>query len=344
MTQTFEDAALAEGLALWLAHTRGVDVVAVDHLERPPVGYSSSTVLFQARWEGTRPVTEDLVLRMAPEGPGIHIDYDLRVEHAAQETAADAGVPIASPLELETDPRWLGAPFLLMPRVEGHIIGETPAFDPWLTSLGLKKRGALHEYFLDALRSIHEAPVDRAIAGGVPVRDDRAELDHWDRYLDWAFDGSPLPALSDALAWCAAHAPDPDPDAPLVLCWGDVRLGNVVLDDHFRPRAVLDWDMTVIGRREHDIAWYTALTETIATIAGARVAGFPDRDTTIRRYERLSSHTVRDLDWYETLAMVRSTAIMTRINTLAIRAGREPTMPIDDNPLLDLLCARTTGS
>ena len=51
---------------------------------------------------------------------------------------------------------------------------------------------------------------------------------------------------------------------------------------------------------------------------------------------------MRHLEWYETLAMVRSTAVMTRLGYLRREAGKAPLLPIDDNPLLDLLRARLT--
>jgi aminoglycoside phosphotransferase (APT) family kinase protein len=340
-----DDAQLADGLARWLAQHRGVDRVVVDELERPSVGYSSVTVLFRARWDhGEDPVTEHLVVRMAPAGAGLHLGYDLGAQQAAQEAAAAAGVPIATPLTTETDPTWLGAPFTVMPRIDGHIVGEAPAFDRWVGALGAAGQAELHDRFLDTLGCIHGAAGEPAAAGGVPIRDDRAELDHWDEYLRWSSDDAPVPALADALAWCRAHLPERSASARPVLCWGDVRLGNVVFGDDLRPRAVLDWDMAVIGAREHDLAWFTALTSTLQTLTDRHVEGFPDRDGTISRYEELTGRELHDFEWYETFALTRSTAIMTRISYLALAAGETPTMPIQDNPLLDLLRERTTGS
>lgn len=338
-----DDARLADGLTRWLAAHRGMRGVVVDHLERPSVGYSAHTVLFRARWEDDGPVTEHLVLRMAPTVAGLFPDYDLGVQHAAQQAAAAAGVPTAAPLALEVDPAWLGAPFLVMPRVDGHIIGEAPAFDPWVDALEASGQAELHEGFLAALARIHGAATGPAIAGGVPVRDDAAELAYWDEYLQWSSDGAPLAPLTEALDWCRSHAPVRTERVPPVLCWGDVRLGNLVFGDDLRLHAVLDWDMTVIGAREHDLAWYTALTTTMTTLLGRSVEGFPDRDGTIGRYEATTGHALHDFDWYEAFALVRSTAIMTRIGLLARAAGEEPAMPIEDNPILDILRARTTA-
>ena len=61
-------------------------------------------------------------------------------------------------------------------------------------------------------------------------------------------------------------------------------------------------------------------------------------------YESLSGRTLQDFDWYEILAMIRSTSIMTRIGYLHRDAGLPSPLPIDDNPLLDLLAARIAAA
>ncbi len=156
-------------------------------------------------------------------------------------------------------------------------------------------------------------------AAGVPERDNEAELDFWADYLDWSSGGPPLPALVDALDWCRAHQPATESEP--VLLWGDVRLGNVIFGDDLAPLAVLDWDMASIGAPEHDVAWFTTLESTTRSLLGRHLDGFPDRDGTIAQYESLSGRTLRDFEWYEILAMVRSTAIMTRIGYLHRDAG-----------------------
>jgi aminoglycoside phosphotransferase (APT) family kinase protein len=343
MGAVLDDISFAERFARWLAAQRGVDVV-VDDIEHPSVGYSSVTTMLRARSEHNG-IIEDarLVVRMAPEPAGTFSDYDLSVQHAAQVAAAGAGVPIAAPLHTETDPSWLGAPFTVMPRVEGHIIGEVPAFDDWLVGLGTARQATLHDRFLEALAAVHHADIETAQATGVPVRDDAAELAYWDDYLKWSADGDPVPELVSALTWCRSHAPKRTAP-PMVLRWGDVRLGNIVFADDLSPRAVLDWDMAAIGVPEHDVAWFTMLDFVITTFAGRRVDGFPDRAGLIARYEKLATHPLEQMDWYETFALFRSTAILARIGYLARRAGREPVMPVAGSPILAMLGERTSGS
>ncbi len=336
------DDAFAQGLARWLANRDG-GAVTVDEVEHPSVGYSSVTTMVRARWEHDGRVEESrLVVRMAPSPAGTFADYDLCVQHAAQLAAAAAGVPIAAPLRTEESSSWLGAPFTVMPRIDGHIIGEAHPFDEWLIGLGPVGQATLHDRFVEALVAIHRADTDAAIRAGVPVRDDPAELAYWDDYLQWSARGEPVPELVDALAWCRMHAPQ-RAAPPMVLRWGDVRLGNIVIGDDLKPRAVLDWDMAAIGVPEHDVAWFTMLDFVISTFAGRRVDGFPDRSGLIARYEELAARSLEHLDWYETFALVRSTAILARIGCLTRDAGREPTMPIEGSPLLGLLAERTSG-
>jgi len=332
---------VGDALARWTAKRTGEEVRVI-RAEHPSIGYSSETVLVDLLWPGDDDEvgarSEEFVVRLAPPTVGTFRDYDLSQQIDAQLAAAAVGVPVASP-ELVSDPQWLGAPFIVMPRIRGHIIGEVAALDPWLVSLAEHRRARLHEAFVAAVATTHRA--DLAAAVGVPARDNEAELDFWADYLDWSSSGAPVPALVDALAWCRAHRPANEPEP--VLLWGDVRLGNVIFGHDLKPRAVLDWDMASIGAPEHDVAWFTTIESTTRSLLGQHLAGFPDRDGTIAQYESLSGRTLRDVEWYETLALTRSTAIMTRIGYLHRDAGLPSPLPIDDNPLLDLLAARTSG-
>jgi aminoglycoside phosphotransferase (APT) family kinase protein len=333
---TAPDDALAEGLARWMAHHRSLTDPTVDNLSRPAAGYSSETIFVDLSWtdDGGEHLVP-LVVRMAPPVTGTFPRYDLVSQGQAQTAAAGVGVPVADPV-VEADTRWVGAPFMVMPRVDGHIVGALAHRDPWLTGLIPADRSRVYDGFLAALAAIHRADPSSAI--DVPRRDNGSELDYWEEYLSWSSDGHPVPALAEALRWCRRHRPVGEP--PPTLLWGDVRFENMVLGDDLRPLAVLDWDMTSIGAPEHDLAWFTSLDFTMHRLFGRRTDGFPDRHGTVTRFEELSGRPVRDFEWYETLAMVRSTAVMTRISFLRQRHGEPLMLPIEDNVVLDLLTGR----
>ncbi len=310
----------------------------VGDLRRPTAGYASETVFFDVTWTGgAGECVAPGVIRMAPPDDGVFSHYDLVSQWQAQMAAAAAGVPVAGPV-LETDPGWLGRPFVAMRRVEGHIVGSVLHRDPWLRALGPDRQASVHRSFLTVLADIHRS--DLTGAADVPRRDNQMELDFWGEYLAWSSDGHPVPVLVDALSWCRRNRPADEP--PPALLWGDPRFENAVVDDELTVRAVLDWDMTSIGAPEHDLAWFTGLDLTMHRLFGERVPGFPDRAGTVALFEELSGRRVSELEWYETLAMVRSTAIMTRIGYLQQHAGRPVLLPTDDNPILDLLAERLT--
>ena len=337
-TSPGDDASLAEGLAGWLAAHRGLANPAVGNLSRPSAGYSSETIFADLTWtDGGVEQRDSLVVRMAPGAAGTFPHYDLVAQGQAQSAAAAVGVPVADPV-VETDPRWLGAPFMVMPRLHGHIVGALVHRDPWLATLAPAERGLVYDHFLGTLAAIHRA--DHGPTTAIPRRDNDAELDYWERYLSWSSDGDPVPTLAEGLRWCRDRRPATEP-AP-VLLWGDARFENMVLGDDLRPLAVLDWDMTSIGAPQHDLAWFTSLDLTVHHLFGERLTGVPDRDGTVERFEELTGVEMVDLGWYETLAIVRSTAVMTRIGYLRRDAGEPLLLPIHDNPILDLLAGRLT--
>jgi aminoglycoside phosphotransferase (APT) family kinase protein len=336
LTTRRNDVEVATGLTRWLARGGDRRSVAVTGLHRPSSGYSSETVFVDASWTSTDgPHDESLVLRMPPPEVGTFPHYDLVAQGQAQQAAAGVGVPVADPV-VEPDPAWLGSPFMVMARVEGHIVGAVVHVDRWLGSLSPADLSRVYANFMATLADVHRADVSDL--GQVPHRDNLAELDFWADYLAWSSDGSPVGTLVDALGWCRSHRPADEPTP--VLLWGDARFENMVIGDGLDPVAVLDWDMTTVGAAEHDLAWFTSLDLTMDHLFGQRPAGLPDRATTVALYEEHSGRTVRDLEWYETLAMVRSTAVMTRIGYLRLQAGEPLMLPIDDNPILDLLRTR----
>jgi aminoglycoside phosphotransferase (APT) family kinase protein len=314
---------LRAGLERWLGRT-------VDSIERPDPGWSCETLV----------VDREVVVRLPPLGDGIFPTYDLAQQAAVQQAMAAAGVPVAAPVRYEPDAGFLGTPFLSMPFVDGPITGAFTPADPWLTSLSDDAaRRAVWSSFLDTLGDIHRAPAD-----GLGLRTGlAAEIAWWEDYVGWATDGAPPPALAEALVWCREHRPGDVPASSLL--WGDVRLGNVIWDpDRLVPRAVLDWDMTSAGLPEMDLAWFLALEQVATDLTGMTTSGFGSRDDAIAHVEQQLDRPLRDLEWYETFALVRASAVSTRIALLFERAGQETMFRPGDDPTLHAAIARIDRS
>ena len=310
---------LRSGLERWLGR-------AVGEITRPDPGYSCETLI----------VERELVVRLPPAGDGIFPAYDLRSSAAAQQAVGAAGAPVAEPSRYEADADYLGAPFIAMPFVDGPIPVEFTPADPWLKGLpDDASRRQVWSAFLGTLADIHHVDAD-----GLGLRAGLAgEIEWWDRYVGWATDGSPPPPLSDAMAWCRANRPATEPSSSLL--WGDVRLGNVVFDpERLAPRAVLDWDMVSVGPAEMDVGWFLALDQLTSELSGLSVAGFGTRDEAIALLEDRLGRPLHDLDWHEVFALVRASAVSTRIAILFERAGRRPMFELGRDPSLSAALAR----
>jgi aminoglycoside phosphotransferase (APT) family kinase protein len=280
---------------------------------------------------------EHVVVRLAPSGPPLFPTYDLAMQAEVQRFAAMAGLPVPDPIVVEEDPAWLGAPFLVMPLVEGRVPGEVPATCEWILALSVEEQERLETAFLERLARLHRAPLaDGALASVRRPASLAEDVGWWAGYAEWACDGSPG-VLGELFAWCAERVPATEP--PPSVLWGDVRLGNTIVGDDLAPVAVLDWEMASIGPAEADLAWYTSQQAMMARFVGSSVPGFGDRDRLAATYEGLLGRPLQDLRWHECFAMARSAAVHHRAEIVGARlAGRDE--PATDDSFLITYTAR----
>ena len=332
-----DEAALTDGLGNWAA--------AAPELVRALAGGTAGgpwTVTGLAHADGGM-ANETLLLELGPGHPGIAVrlppveptfpDYDLAPQALVQNAVAAAGVPAPAPAVVVDDLQWIGAPFLVMPWVPGDVPGPAPLFDPYVRACGPAGQRLLHDELLDVVAAVHAVDWEAAgLAASLPGTTLRQALERWEAYVAWAAEGDPLPALVEALDWCAAHRPAEH--SPPVLLWGDVRLGNLVLDPRHRVRAVLDWDLAGIGPPEMDLGWHFGLEFMMEALFADRPSGFPSVPEAVARYEQHSGQVVRDLSWHEVFALVRALAVNDRHQRITGDGRRRA------NPMGDVLLAR----
>ncbi len=321
-------------------------------LAQPATGLSSETIFLEVDWEhgdpagGGAATHTSAVVRLPPDGDGLFPSYDLGAQGRLQHALAEAGVRAVAPLAVEEDPSWVGAPFLLMPRVAGRVVqAEQPYLRVgWLAEASPDDQRRLHGEVLDALASIHRldweawdcpAILDGRVGGGAGGGWLRHEVEHWGRYLGWASQGGAPPVLDEGLRWCREKVP-PNPPPPSLL-WGDVQLGNVLVGEDMDVAAVLDFEMASIGPAEVDLGWYLALHRMAVDRCHGDLPGFPDRDHTVAAYEERLGRPLDDLRWYEAFAALRSGAILVRAAHLLSRLGVDDSWLTHHNPTVDLL-------
>ena len=337
---------VAAGIARWLSSRRGVDDLVLTRCDRPADGLSSDTLMVDARGDARRRFVHGVrrrsastlgrrrVPRVRPGGPGAGSERRGPAGHPGRGAGGAGTGRVVGRLGVHGD----AGDLRVHPESGARVSTVGSRARRW-TSSGRSRRSS------STCSRRSTASTGRKPASPVSRRTG-ASTRSWpagQHYLDWYADGDVVvPRLADGLAWCAEHRPATDPPATLV--WGDVRLGNVIFDDEQRPLAVLDWEMTGIGPPEQDLAWYFALDAIQHELFGRSVPGFLDRDAALARYEALLGRALVDLDWHDIFAIVRSTAIMTRLNVLSERNGQSPLLPLADNPFLDILDRRIEES
>jgi aminoglycoside phosphotransferase (APT) family kinase protein len=304
-------------------------------------GMSSETILFDVAVSGE---THSCVARVAPDESAVPVfpTYDLERQYRVMSlVASNTEVPVPPLRWLEIDPAHIGAPFLVMERVEGEVPPDVLPynFGSWLYDAGPDEQQRVQNSTVHAIAGLHEMnaePRDLAFLefGGTSPSALRRHVDDQRAYYEWVSQEVRCPLLERCFAWLDDHWPQHE-SGP-VLSWGDARIGNVIYRD-FTPAALLDWEMAAVGPRELDIGWLIFLHcwfEDIAQSAG--LPGMPHflrPDDVAATYEAITGHTPRDLEFYLMYAALRHGIVMTRIAHRRIHFG-EAEMPSDPDDLI----------
>ena len=244
--------------------------LVVENLERPTVGGSNLTVLFDVVDGGHR---RRLVLRVetytAPDSPFLDPSLQFRLLQAA----AAHGVPVPEPMFVLDDGDGLGRGFVM-----AHVAGETAPQKLLRDSRFEDVRLRLPAELGEILGRIHAVPTeDVAYLADRPDSQDPlvAERSRLDRY------GEPHPAIEAGLRWLERHR-RPAPRRALVH--GDFRNGNFIVTET-GVQAVLDWECARIGDPMQDLAWL-CLRSWRFNRPDRPVGGFGHRDELYAAYEK----------------------------------------------------------
>lgn len=345
-----DETATRAALSAWLpTRLPGASDVELTDLTIPKSsGLSMTTILFGARWtQSGEKVEAQLVARVEPTGPSLFPHPDLEREFRLLDALVKGtDIPLPTMRWLETDRSVLGAPFLVMDRVDGLVPGDDPPFvtDGWVVDLAPAQRSALFDNTLVVLDQLQRVDID---ALGLRFLDEpelgatgnEQQIGWWRRMYDWALadEGTPSPTLEAAFDWAAANRPADD---AIAVSWGDSRLGNVMFGDDQRIVAVLDWEMSGLADPQSDLGWFLLFIRYYSEGIGVPLLeGIPTREQAIAHWEELTGRTATDVDYHEKFAALRLGVIMYRLGQLMIAGGALPPgnpMPIS-NPASHLL-------
>lgn len=341
------DSKLRSRLEKWLGTKmlKAKDITISD-VNRPSVGASSETSLFDIRWDnaGERQ-SMAVVLRSAPYSEpgirGVFPEYDVssqfRIMKVLQE---NTDVPVARVLWLEEDPSIIGVPFYLMQKLDGDVVQDRPPYHGsgvYFDETPEIRRQMCWD-LLEILARLHGADwrclgLDFLVIPGAETDPVDRQLAYWDRYLNhWVKESSQEthPTMEAALVWLKENRYEPK---RIALCWGDAKLSNVLYSKpDRRVLALMDWEMAFIGDPEADLAsWYISDLRANLGSGLPPLEGTPDKEEMIAHYEKYVGSSVNNFLFNEVLATFWRGLVQLRI----MKNLRGQGIPISDEMMLN---------
>jgi aminoglycoside phosphotransferase (APT) family kinase protein len=315
-------------------------------IEADPIGDGHSNVTYLLTRGSDR-----FVLRRPPRPPVPPSANDVLRESRILTALQPTDVPTADVLAVCEDESVIGAPFYVMPFLEGHVIThEMPAE---LDNPEERRRTAFE--LVDALVEVHAA--DWRACGLDTLAKHTGYLERQvKRFMGlWEFSKTrELPLVQEVGEWLQQHLPE-SPETTIVH--GDYRLGNAMFapDAPARLIAIFDWEMATLGDPLADLGYMTATwsrpdessgtTFDLTTVTHAQ--GFPGREDLVERYAEKSGRSVSDLRWYQALAIWKATVFMEGNYKRAVMGNSDdPYLKLFDKgvPLLAEAAKRITQS
>jgi aminoglycoside phosphotransferase (APT) family kinase protein len=304
-----EDAFNVEAVHEWL---RGLSDVPA---ELPQVGQFSSGAS-NLTYQLDYPDGRQLVLRRPPMGHKAAAAHDMAREYRIQSAVRPAFRLVPAMVGLCEAPEVLGDPFYVMEKVPGRILGPELPVDVAFSS---KQAAALGRQFVGTLVDLHSIDVQATGLADLGRGDDyvRRQVQGWTERFQRARTSN-VPDFSGVCTWLRQQAPD---DVASRLIHNDFRLDNLVLDDSWHVRAVLDWEMATVGDPLMDLGcalayWVQADDDEVFRLSRRQpsdLPGMPSRKQLVALYAVASGLCLADWDFYEVFGLFRLAAIAQQI-------------------------------
>ena len=276
-----------------------------------PSGASNLTYLLKiGDWEG--------VLRRPPLGPVPPKAHDMGRESGIL-SKLNAAYPLApKPYFFCDDEYVIGAPFYVMERREGVVLGDS--FPEGVEPDEELCRG-ISRTVVDTLVELHAVDPQEAGLGdlGKPEGFLERQTHGWISRYDRAKTDE-IEEVGPLTEWLVQDIPE----SPLAtIIHNDYKLNNLILDpdDLTEVRAVLDWEMATVGDPLFDFAvsltyWIEPTDpEDLKTVMPTvtETPGFMTRKELIDRYAERSGRDLSEMHWYVVFGYFKLAVILQQI-------------------------------
>jgi aminoglycoside phosphotransferase (APT) family kinase protein len=245
-----------------------------------------------------------VVLRRPPAGrsPGGKT-HDIDREHRVLLALSALGLPVPRPLAICRDAAVLGAEFMVMEYVDGHILRTRQDAE----GISVTARQQASADIIAALLTVHA--VDVAAAGLAGLSHHAGYLERQLRRWSGQLGGDEEPAVGGSLAVLAqTHrilAGRPPVQQRVSVVHGDFRLDNLVISADGAVASILDWELCTLGDPLADLGILLASWAepedsvlTIADLEPTRAEGFDPRERLVAMYRAGSPLDLADISYY----------------------------------------------
>ncbi|MFO1133181.1 MAG: phosphotransferase family protein [Hyphomicrobiales bacterium] len=298
-----------------------IDAVALEtHLAQHIAGFAGPLTLARFKGGQSNPTYKlvtpgrSYVLRRKPFGKLLPSAHAIEREYRVTAALAEAGFPVARPLQLCADDSVIGAAFYVMEHAEGRVFWE-----PQAPGLSGADRAALFDSLNATIAQLHG--IDPASIGlgdfGRPQGYVGRQIKRWSEQYR-ASETETIPEMDRLIAWLPGVCPA---DSGAAIVHGDFRLDNCIVHPT-EPRviAVLDWELSTLGDpladfTYHLMQWFMPVSETgagVGSLLGHETdPGVPAIEAYIADYcRRTGRNGIPELSIYMAYNFFRLAAIL----------------------------------
>jgi aminoglycoside phosphotransferase (APT) family kinase protein len=230
-------------------------------------------------------------------------------------------------LWLDPDGRWLGTSGYVMARVRGR--GQHPAafIQGPIAEASPADREEMLGQVMAALVAIHNTDIQARglqdfVMNAPGVAPPERLINWYWRTWDWVR----LPEferLVPTRRWLLDHLPDGEPE----LMHGDSTLQNYFFDGT-RLSAVLDWEMSSLGRAEADLALQCLSNRIFAAAPDSGLLQPPSEEEWLAMYHHAGGRQLRDFDYFKKFAAYMILVAVSALQRNMTEAEREAQAPL----------------